>query len=165
MRPSVTSVARILQLTSCVVCNICLMMSRSSCHGVLRANAWMLRYPEKRILGRTVVGSMPFRGGSDLPIPHHSAVRFPSSANARSPLAQSNTFSTSTARPSSVTSAEAEGTTGSALYSATLCGDPLSVKAQSNFGGLSYYNTAIDQRFRVLFVLGGPGELLCWPHP
>jgi hypothetical protein len=118
----------------------------------------MLRYPEKRILGRTVAESMPFRGGSDLPIPLQSTLRFPSSANARSQPAQSKRFGTSTTRPSSTASAEAEGTT--ALYSATLCGDPLSVKALSTFGGLTYYNTAIDQRFRVLFVLGGPGESL-----
>jgi hypothetical protein len=115
------------------------------------------------MFGRTVVDSMPFRGGSDQPIPHQSAMSFPSSANGHYQPAQSKRFSTSTARPSSTTSAEAERT--SALYSATLCGDPLSIKAQSNFGGLVYYNTAIDQRFRVLFVLGGPGELLCWLHP
>jgi UMP-CMP kinase len=30
-------------------------------------------------------------------------------------------------------------------------------EALSNFGGLSYWNTDMDRRFRVLFVLGGPG--------
>jgi hypothetical protein len=39
----------------------------------------------------------------------------------------------------------------------SICGDDLSVKACSSFGGIRYYNTDIDNRFRVLFVLGGPG--------
>lgn len=40
----------------------------------------------------------------------------------------------------------------------SICGDDLSVRASSTFGGLKYYNTDIDNRFRVLFVLGGPGN-------
>ena len=40
----------------------------------------------------------------------------------------------------------------------SICGDELSVRASSIFGGLKYYNTDIDNRFRVLFVLGGPGN-------
>ena len=40
----------------------------------------------------------------------------------------------------------------------SICGDDLSVKACSNFGRIKYYNTDIDSRFRVLFVLGGPGK-------
>ena len=39
----------------------------------------------------------------------------------------------------------------------SICGDDISVNACSTFGGLKYYNTHIDNRFRVLFVLGGPG--------
>jgi hypothetical protein len=40
----------------------------------------------------------------------------------------------------------------------SICSDDLSIKACSIFGGLKYYNTDIDNRFRVLFVLGGPGK-------
>jgi hypothetical protein len=40
----------------------------------------------------------------------------------------------------------------------SICGDDLSAKACSLFGGLKYYNTDIDNRFRVIFVLGGPGK-------
>jgi hypothetical protein len=40
----------------------------------------------------------------------------------------------------------------------SICGDDLTLKAYSTFGGLPYYNTDIDKRFRVLFVLGGPGK-------
>lgn len=40
----------------------------------------------------------------------------------------------------------------------SICGDDLTQKAYSTFGGLPYYNTDIDNRFRVLFVLGGPGK-------
>jgi hypothetical protein len=39
----------------------------------------------------------------------------------------------------------------------TLCCDDLSSRASSTFAGIKYYNTDIDGRFRVLFVLGGPG--------
>jgi hypothetical protein len=42
-------------------------------------------------------------------------------------------------------------------YTTYLCGDELSSQACSTFGGIKYYNTDIDERFRVLFVLGGPG--------
>lgn len=42
----------------------------------------------------------------------------------------------------------------------SICGDDLSVRASSTFGGLKYYNTDIDNRFRVLFVLGGPGNYI-----
>lgn len=44
-------------------------------------------------------------------------------------------------------------------YSDILCNDDLSVRAMSSFGGIKYINTDVDSRFRVLFVLGGPGEL------
>ena len=40
----------------------------------------------------------------------------------------------------------------------SICGDDLSFRACSIFGGLKYFNTVIDNRFRVLFVLGGPGK-------
>ncbi len=40
----------------------------------------------------------------------------------------------------------------------SICGDDLSVRACSTFGGLRYFNTDIDNRFRILFVLGGPGK-------
>ena len=39
----------------------------------------------------------------------------------------------------------------------SICGDEISARAYSTFGGLKYYNTDVDKRFRVLFVLGGPG--------
>jgi hypothetical protein len=42
-------------------------------------------------------------------------------------------------------------------YAEALCGDDLSVRAVSSFGGIKYFNTEVDRRFRVLFVLGGPG--------
>ena len=40
----------------------------------------------------------------------------------------------------------------------SICGDDLSVQSCSTFGGLRYFNTDIDNRFRILFVLGGPGK-------
>jgi hypothetical protein len=44
-------------------------------------------------------------------------------------------------------------------FADALCGDDLSVRAMSSFGGIQYFNTDVDNRFRILFVLGGPGEL------
>jgi UMP-CMP kinase len=38
-----------------------------------------------------------------------------------------------------------------------LCDSDASRKAMQIFGGLQYYNTNIDKRFRSIFVLGGPG--------
>lgn len=43
-------------------------------------------------------------------------------------------------------------------YANVFCADDLSVRALSSFGGIQYVNTDVDSRFRVLFVLGGPGE-------
>ena len=40
---------------------------------------------------------------------------------------------------------------------ATLCNDAVSQQAKRSFGGIDFYDTSIDPRFRVLFVLGGPG--------
>lgn len=47
---------------------------------------------------------------------------------------------------------------GGATCAYSLYGDELSSNAASAFGGLKYYNTNMDDRFRVLFVLGGPGK-------
>lgn len=45
-------------------------------------------------------------------------------------------------------------------YAGALCGDDASTRALSTFGGIQYFNTDVDKRFRVLFVLGGPGEFV-----
>lgn len=39
----------------------------------------------------------------------------------------------------------------------SLCDDSHTIQAAANFGGLQYWNTVTDDRFRVVFVLGGPG--------
>jgi hypothetical protein len=48
-------------------------------------------------------------------------------------------------------------------YAATLCGDNLTSRSISTFGGIQYFNTDVDSRFRVLFVLGGPGTYTMIP--
>ena len=131
-----------------LLCNI-VMISRTS-HGVFRfsASAWMPRYP-KRPHGRGAL-SMLVRGGSDYS--NYCPIFHAPSPSRNSHCSTSS--SSATVALHSTTSAEAEATE----YAASLCGDDLSVKAASNFGGLKYFNTDIDGRFRVLFVLGGPGK-------
>lgn len=135
--------------------NILLLMSRTS-YGVCRCSvsAWMPRYSRRR--QRNIV-SVLLRGGSDSSSKRPS-FRASSRVHEQSRISQSlpppytRTFS-STPWHATTTNSEAESTN----YAAALCGDERSSQAASKFGGLKYFNTDIDRRFRVLFVLGGPG--------
>ena len=100
------------------------------------------------------------RGGSDDRHHPHGGAPF-LNINHNNP--QSSSFSTSTATSSSSslhsTTDNDETTTTSSLQeqASSLCGDARTRQALRDFGGLRYFNTALDDRFRVLFVLGGPG--------
>lgn len=55
---------------------------------------------------------------------------------------------------------QAKPETASSMESiaAQLGKDELMDQSKRYFGGISYFDTNIDPRFRVIFVLGGPGS-------
>lgn len=59
----------------------------------------------------------------------------------------------------SLTSSSSPGRSAEEIASEILGdADALTQQSRRNFGGIEYFDTSVDQRFRTLFVLGGPGS-------